>query len=782
MPILLIAFTALIAFRIYPEIGSGERIALSKLAIEFYERNNRPLRIAIDISIWHFQIQSGRGGSNPALRTLYYRLLRLLSLGIEPLFVFDGPNKPPFKRNMKTNPHSVSLPNYLSKQLLKLFGFPFHTAPGEAEAECALLQKKGIVDAVLSEDVDTLMFGSKMTLRNWSSEGPRGSKSPTHVNVYTADATKEGAARLDSYGMVLVALMSGGDYIPAGVPRCGIKVACEAARAGFGQDLCRLSKEDTVGVRQWRERLQYELETNESGFFRNKHKALKIPENFPDMAVLGYYTQPVVSSAEKVRRLSSEISWIADVDVAGLRNFVIEAFDWDRLSGAKKFVRGLAAPLLVHKLCLRGRANNEYHDDLDKRERDEKILVTSICGRRAHFATDATPELRVLYTPLEAVGLDLGLEEKDSTAIEGISDSEAEQAVSIEETQTQSNNPVRRRARSTYDPALPEKLWVLESYVKLGVPLMVENWEEAMSKAVKASPRKARSRTKISKAGSKQAPLDSFMKISKPFSAPRGKIHENPESREAGFQVAEELLPAFPALASTLPLDFSPSKVKVKSNKVMKDELGKIDDNRKEKSAKTKATSRPAPKDSSLESPLNSTNINPWTLSKRRPEILNAKISSTSRCSASGEKSDITHSNEIGGEAEVISLVSPVSSPDSLPSPSTLISPRARNTRGKDPIPSTALDEVPSSPSELFSMTMVKLPSLATKASKPALGIPSSPIEVSRTTRKQIMLRGSLDGAWRTAEPWEANGIHAKAVYDAVEEIDLTSSSLFLET
>jgi hypothetical protein len=46
---------------IYKEIGPGERRALSKLAIEKFEQTGRPLRIAIDISIWLFQIQSGKG-------------------------------------------------------------------------------------------------------------------------------------------------------------------------------------------------------------------------------------------------------------------------------------------------------------------------------------------------------------------------------------------------------------------------------------------------------------------------------------------------------------------------------------------------------------------------------------------------------------------------------------------------------------------------------------------------------------------------------------------------
>ena len=190
--------------------------------------------------------------------------MKLLSLSIQPLFVFDGPYRPSFKRGVKRAPFTASVDNFLTKQLLKLFGFPSHDAPGEAEAECALLQKTGIVDAVMSEDVDTIMFGSSLSLRNWTSEGGRGNKSPTHVDVYRSAKTMEKSG-LDSDGMILVALMSGGDYIQAGIPKCGIKTACQAARAGFGRELCELPKGDEVALSAWRDRLQHEIRTNEVG-------------------------------------------------------------------------------------------------------------------------------------------------------------------------------------------------------------------------------------------------------------------------------------------------------------------------------------------------------------------------------------------------------------------------------------------------------------------------------------------------------------------------------------
>lgn len=38
-------------------------------------------------------------------------------------------------------------------------------APGEAEAELAFLSKTGVIDAVLSDDVDTFVFGGTMVVR-----------------------------------------------------------------------------------------------------------------------------------------------------------------------------------------------------------------------------------------------------------------------------------------------------------------------------------------------------------------------------------------------------------------------------------------------------------------------------------------------------------------------------------------------------------------------------------------------------------------------------------------
>lgn len=516
--------------RIYGEIGPGERIALSKLAVQKFEETRRPLRIAIDVSIWQFQIQAGRGGTNPAHRTFYYRILRLLSVSVQPIFVFDGPNKPKFKRGKRSGHGGASLSNFICKQILDLFGLPIHMAPGEAEAECALLQREGIVDAVLSEDVDTLMFGCGVTLRNWSADGR--AKTPTHVNLYDAKVTLKGKSGLDREGMVLVALMSGGDYIVEGIPGVGIKVACEAARAGFGKSLCQLSRLDAESLKVWRDNLQYELQTNENKFFRCKHKTLVIPENFPDPEVLGYYTHPVVSNASKIQRLKEEIEWDGDIDIPGLRAFVAQAFEWTHKPGAYKFIRGLAPALLVHKLRVRGNRRESGYGDILLTMMNEMALVRSICGKRTHMSTDGTPELRVVYHPNDIVALDLDVEEDseedyDRDGLAPANDDDQIEAYAADEKSTSPS----KRAPSAYDPTEPERIWIPHAIARAGIPLKVEDYEESLrNPKIKAALKKVAVPKKATAPKTRgempKGALDKFVKVTK-------KTTENVEAEDA---------------------------------------------------------------------------------------------------------------------------------------------------------------------------------------------------------------------------------------------------------
>lgn len=529
---------------IYKEIGPGKRVSLCKLAIDHLEQTGRPLRIAIDFAIWSFQAQAARGGANPAVRTLFYRLVRLLSLSIVPILVFDGPNKPKFKRNKRSRGPGDSVSVAMAKRLVKLFGFHIHDAPGEAEAECALLQQQGVVDAVLSEDVDTIMFGCTLTLRNWSSEGTRAAKTPTHVSVYDARELGQGETGLDREGMVLVALMSGGDYIPEGVPGCGVKVACEAAKAGFGRRLCRIKRSDQDALRDWREGLMSELRSNESKFFRTKHKALTIPDEFPSIEVLRYYTHPVVSQPDTVEALRRELPATREVDIAGLRAFTAETFDWVYKIGAVKFIRVLAPGLLNQALMGLSKRQLES-DDPDVRERVEAEVVKSINTRRNHFSTDGTPELRISYIPNDVVGVDLDAEEDEVTSTYGRSGL----ALNSDDEGDDQVGEAEMGPKKVFDPLQPDLAWVPETVAKLGVPLAVEDWgAKQRAKQLTKGTRKAPARKSRKKASDMpEGALYQYVRSTKPATKPQ----KHPELSSLPLSSSPPLLSAQPLVGST---------------------------------------------------------------------------------------------------------------------------------------------------------------------------------------------------------------------------------------
>ncbi|KAF5001989.1 hypothetical protein FDECE_10791 [Fusarium decemcellulare] len=521
--------------RIYQEIGEGKRIALVKLAAESLVKKDRPLRIAVDIAIWQFQNQAAQGtsdslwssgsfltfvgGTNPAIRTLFYRLVRLLAAPIEPVFVFDGPYKPKIKRNKRSG-RGDSLSNAHAKRLIRLFGFPIHDAPGEAEAECALLQRHGIVDVVLSEDVDTLMFGCTRMIRQWSPQSKRQT-TPTHVSLFDTKEMKLAGQGLNREGMVLVALMSGGDYNPDGIPGCGIKVAVEAAKAGYGKTLCQLKASDEEGAQAWRDSLIHELRTNESGFFKRKNKALVIPSTFPDTKILRYYTHPVVSPESSLDDIREKLHKKGEIQFGDLREFTREVFDWDYRIGAIKFVRVLSHAVLINRMQDQGSDHGGY--------------VKGITGFRSHVTNDNVPEVRIQHIPLDIIPIDLSKEadEKIVHGRDGLalnSDDDVEEAENIED------DPGSKSSKSKpFDPSERLSLWVLEVLAKRSVP---EVFAEAEMKhmARERAPAQKNSKTRSKPATKKGMPagaLDKYVRATKAQTAPLVTTKEDTGSRKA---------------------------------------------------------------------------------------------------------------------------------------------------------------------------------------------------------------------------------------------------------
>lgn len=119
--------------------------------------------------------------------------------------------------------------------------------------------------------------------------------------IYTSFSMASHPLFLDEDGLLLLALLLGGDY-HSGVSGCGSKTAHALARCGFGRDLREILANSSGGERDqlltaWRHSLMTELRTNSSGFLKGCRRKFghSIMDNFPNLDVVQLYTDPLTS-------------------------------------------------------------------------------------------------------------------------------------------------------------------------------------------------------------------------------------------------------------------------------------------------------------------------------------------------------------------------------------------------------------------------------------------------------------------------------------------------------
>ncbi|TEB21577.1 PIN domain-like protein, partial [Coprinellus micaceus] len=116
------------------------------------------------------------------------------------MFVFDGPHQPPTKRGVKIRTNQLGWVEP-TKAIICAFGFLVHQAPGEAEAELALLNRWGSVDAVLTKDGDALVFGATTVIKTKNTD-----------NICEYRAVDLESIGLPRSRLFFYALTAGGDY------------------------------------------------------------------------------------------------------------------------------------------------------------------------------------------------------------------------------------------------------------------------------------------------------------------------------------------------------------------------------------------------------------------------------------------------------------------------------------------------------------------------------------------------------------------------------------------
>jgi flap endonuclease-1 len=148
-------------------------------------------------------LKDSRGNITSHLSGLFYRNISLLENGIVPIYVFDG--KPPALKDKTIKERialkekaeeeyrlSLAMGDYEkaksfasrtsrltkemideSKELLNSIGIAVIDAPSEGEAEASFLCRIGSVFSAVSQDYDSILFGSPRLIRNLTISGKR---------------------------------------------------------------------------------------------------------------------------------------------------------------------------------------------------------------------------------------------------------------------------------------------------------------------------------------------------------------------------------------------------------------------------------------------------------------------------------------------------------------------------------------------------------------------------------------------------------------------------------
>lgn len=163
------------------------------------------------------------------LQGMLERTLRMLQVGLQPVFVFDGDRTPtlvtttaaarsdttpeglPTKADtVRARQDALVTPQHKADvcRLLTLMNLPFLEAPCEADAQCAALTKAGLVYAVASEGMDALVYGAPRILRHFSMAPDR--RLPI-VEIDLAMALKQFQFTMDQF--IDLCILCGCDYV-----------------------------------------------------------------------------------------------------------------------------------------------------------------------------------------------------------------------------------------------------------------------------------------------------------------------------------------------------------------------------------------------------------------------------------------------------------------------------------------------------------------------------------------------------------------------------------------
>jgi len=209
-------------------------------------------------------LTDSNGNVTSHLVGLFSRTTNLMRKGLNLVFVFDG-EVPELKNEERERRKTLkkeaqrkyeeamkeeditSMKKYASrtsilskdmineaKELISALGLPIVQAPSEGEAQASHMAKQGSVYAIVSQDVDSLLFGAPYLIRNLSITGRRkktGSISYKTIKPELIDLSENlNLLGIDQDQLIILAMLVGTDYNKGGIKGIGPKTALKLVK------------------------------------------------------------------------------------------------------------------------------------------------------------------------------------------------------------------------------------------------------------------------------------------------------------------------------------------------------------------------------------------------------------------------------------------------------------------------------------------------------------------------------------------------------------------------
>ena len=346
-----------------------------------------------------------------------------------------------------------------------------------------------------------------------------GKDDKNHSRIFDIESiTNHPDIRLTRGGMILVGLMSGGDYQQGGLARCGVTTAHALARCGFGDSLLEASMNldgDTLQdfLASWREEVRDELRTNSKGEIGRKQMALanSITGKFPDINVLLSYVKPITSESMGRATNNLRITWDKEPDLAKLAGVCEFYFEWGYKEAIVKRFRTIMWHSIVLRILRRAvldldqarsktiipttpRKKNacdrtpcgtpskmiaKHFASLDinspskapDEEDEEQRLIVKVHACRQHPSTDGLSEYRLEIAPKQLVQL-------TESGIKGLRTPEEPDEWASEEVEDDGDEG----KKISIDPESHLRVWMPACMVKLVEPKLVDDFEGLQEK------------------------------------------------------------------------------------------------------------------------------------------------------------------------------------------------------------------------------------------------------------------------------------------------------------